>query len=574
MLKRKAKKSQKKTDLPKLSRSEILAQKRKARTERNKFLALFGICLFFSLIIGVPVSLYDLKIGLVIAVLIPALVLSYCYPRGALWCFLIYMPFSGTVTYWIGGGNALFQLSKDVLYLPGLIALARECLRRRKPILIPKKLIPTFAIILTCALLTLFLVNGTQQFFLPVCSTLTEKLMLAPDGSYLIDPNTGLVIKVPCKEGIPLLQGLIGLKVLLGYVPLIFCMHYLIEDRKKLLFLMRLLVVLAIVCCSLGLLQYWFLASGRCVGTRGAVGGDLFKSSIEAKCLVGGALLYSPEQSVIRLPGTFVSPWHWAWFLIGNSFITFTAAFNDTSRWWRTMALGAMALVFINSVICGQRIALALVPVVVLALLILTGQITNLKRFIPIGVGLALVLSLLVISKPEIVQERVDSFVGRWNSAPPQEFIVKQFQFAISQQRGILGRGLGTATNSSRAFGSTALVETFHPKVLFEIGYIGLLAFLVFVTHLSILSYQDYRSLKDKNLRNFAASFWVFVLILSYFPYWYPLDTDPVAVYYWLFAGIIFRLPHIEKQEEQKRLQEAQPGTEKNSKRKWKLANG
>jgi hypothetical protein len=512
---------------------------------------LLSSCLFLSLIIGIPVSIYDIKIGIGIAVLIPTIILSYCYPRAALWCFLIYMPFSGTVTYWIGGGNALFQLSKDVLYFPALIALIQECRRRRKPILIPKKLIPTFIIILVFSLLTLFFVNGIQQFFLPVCDTLTQPFLLAPDGSYILDPNTKLVIKVPCKDGIPFLQGIIGLKVLLGYVPLIFCMFYLIEDKSKLLFMMRLLVVLALACCGLGLIQYWFLASGRCVGTAGvgASGGDLFKTSVDAKCFVGGALLYSPDQGVIRLPGTFVSPWHWAWFLIGNSFITFTAAFNDTSRFWRTSALAAMALVFINAVICGQRIALILVPTIVLALLILTGQIANLKRFIPIGIALAFILGIVAINNPKIVQERVDSFVGRWNTAPPQEFIVNQFNFAISQQRGILGRGLGQGTNSTRSFGSVALVETFHPKLLFELGYIGLLAFLVFVTHLTMLSFKDYRSLKDKNLRSFGASFWVFILILSYFPYWYPLDTDPVAIYYWLFAGIIFRLPYLDKQE-------------------------
>jgi hypothetical protein len=550
MLKRKSKKNKHKPEEYKLSRKEILAHKRKAREARSQFLMLLSSCLFLSSIVGIPVGIYDIKIGIGIAIVLPTIILSYCYPRAALWCFLIYMPFSGTVTYWIGGGNALFQLSKDVIYFPALIALIQECRRRRKPILLPKKLIPTFTIILVISLLTLLLVNGTQQFFLPVCDTLTEPFLRASDGSYLLDPNTQLVIKVPCKDGIPFVQGIVGLKVLLGYVPLIFCMFYLIEDKGKLLFLMRLLVVLALTCCGLGLVQYVFLTSGRCLGTAGASGGDLFKTSVEAKCFVGGALLYSPEQGVIRLPGTFVSPWHWAWFLIGNSFITFTAAFNDTSRFWRTSALAAMALVFINAVICGQRIALILVPIIVLALLILTGQVANLKRFIPIGIALVFILGIVAINNPKIVQERVDSFVSRWNTAPPQQFIVNQFQFAISQQRGILGRGLGQGTNSTRSFGSVALVETFHPKLLFEIGYIGLLAYLVFVTRLTMLSFKDYRSLKDKNLRSFGASFWVFVLILSYFPYWYPLDTDPVAVYYWLFAGIIFRLPYLDKEEE------------------------
>jgi len=88
--------------------------------------------------------------------------------------------------------------------------------------------------------------------------------------------------------------------------------------------------------------------------------------------------------------------------------------------------------------------------------------------------------------------------------------------------------------------------------LLFEIGWPGLIAFMIFVSHLTILSFKSYRSVKDRALRSFGSSFWVFLLIITYFPYWYPLDTDPVAVYYWLFAGVIFKLPDIDKQEQEK----------------------
>jgi len=29
------------------------------------------------------------------------------------------------------------------------------------------------------------------------------------------------------------------------------------------------------------------------------------------------------------------------------------------------------------------------------------------------------------------------------------------------------------------------------------------------------------------------------------------LDVDPVAVYYWFFAGVLFKLPELEKQEKE-----------------------
>ena len=540
---------------PVLSIKERLLKGRKAREARQKVITLTIISLVMAIAIAVPLGfIINFKVAFIVIVLIPSLVLSYAYPRQALWFFLIYMPFSGTITYWVGGGNALFQLSKDIFYLPALIALIIDIRKQRKPIIVNKKLILTLSILVTFALLTLLLVNGSQQFILPYCDSLTENNMflLAPDGSYLLDPKTNLVIKTPCKDGIPLLQGILGLKVLLGYIPLIFVGYYLIENKKQLIFLGRLLLVLAIICCSLGLVQYAMLASGICQGTRGAMGGELFKASLQAKCFVGGSLLYSPSQGQIRLPGTFVSPWHWAWFLIANSFITFTVAFTDTSFLWRTAGLGGLALVMMNSIVSGQRLALALVPICVVISLILTGQIANLKRFIPFGIGLAIILSVVATYNPQIIQQRVDSFVARWNTAPPHEFVLEQFNFARGQQKGILGRGLGKATTSARAFGATALVETYHPKLLYEVGYPGLIAFMLFVTNLVIVTFSSYKKVKDKTINSFGSSFWVFILIISYFPYWYPLDTDPVAVYYWLFAGILLKLPVIEKQEQQK----------------------
>ncbi|NEO27531.1 MAG: hypothetical protein F6K03_11730, partial [Kamptonema sp. SIO4C4] len=268
--------------------------------------------------------------------------------------------------------------------------------------------------------------------------------------------------------------------------------------------------------------------------------------------LRSGSLAFSPSQGFQRLPGTFPSPWHWAWFLIGNSAITFTVAFCDTSWFWRFLGLIGMVLVFINAVISGQRIALALVPVIIILLLVFTGQIANLKKFVPIGIGLAVILSVVIANNPSIIQERIDSLQSRVSASPPHAFIVEQFHWAIKEQRGFLGRGLGKATNSTRVFGNTALVETFHPKLLYEMGFLGLTAFIAFTTNITIVSLKIIRSIKTKFLRDFGSSLLVFVGIISFFPYWYPLDTDPVAVYYWLFVGMIFKLPDLDKQEQEK----------------------
>jgi hypothetical protein len=497
------------------SLKEKLAQKRKAAKFRKELTNFVVFAAFFAILVGTPLAVIGgpkVAVGAVVGIL--CLAASYKYPRQALWAFLVYLPFGGTITYTIGN-SPLLQLAKDGLYLPAAFAMYQNCKRERLPIFIPKALMPSLGTLLASSLLTLLIVNGYQEIF----GKPSEK---------------------------PIAMGILGLKVLIGYMPLLVCTYYLVRNKKEFLFLMRLTLVLALICCGLGFVQYLMLLTGKCEGTRMLEGADLFKATLDARCLVGGSLLYSPQQDMIRLPGTFVAPWQWGWFLIANSFLVFPSAFNDPKPQWRIIGLIGLGTVFVLAVVSGQRIALALVPIAVIWLLIVTGQVANLKRFLPTGIGLGLLLTVAALKNPATVQERIDSFVERWNASPPYAFILEQAHWAMNGNTP-LGHGLGRATNSARALGHTELVETYYPKLLYEIGPLGTLAFIVMVSTLTYLVYKTYRSVKERNLRAYGAAIWAFTLFISYNTYYYPLDVDPVAVYYWVFAGAALKLPEIER---------------------------
>lgn len=525
---------------------ERLTQKRKAaqaRKELTNFLStVVGAGLFLGLILFL-VGGIKVAVPAVLGVIVIAL--SYKYPRQAIFAFIIYVPLGGTITYYIGNSPVL-QLAKDAFFVPALIGLWQNVKKQRLPLLIPQGLKPSLYILLGCCILTLLFVNGAQQF----------------------NPPPAIPFK-PAPKEFPIGMGILGLKVFLGYVPLISCIYYVIRDKKDFLRITRMQIVLILVCCALGLVQYLLLLVGVCEGTRNAEGGALFKASIEARCYIGGALVYSPSEGMIRLPGTFVAPWQWAWFLISSTFFTFATGFSDPSILWRGISLGSMALVFVNAVVSGQRIALALVPVCFIMCLILTGQFANLKRFIPIFGGLALILGIAIASNPTVVEERTASFVGRWEASPPYEFITQQFEEVWKNLDGPIGNGLGRATNSARAFGETKLVETYYPKVLHEVGIVGLIGFIVMVTCLTVICFRTYRSVKNRNFRSYGAAMWVFILFISYNTYYYPLDVDPVAVYYWLAAGILLKLPEIDKLEQLR--EEAEQVLSQKSKKKKKV---
>ncbi|MBF2067572.1 MAG: hypothetical protein IGS39_24610 [Calothrix sp. C42_A2020_038] len=537
--KRKPSKSKSKTDTTKqqltdstVDLKERLTQKRKAAQAKKELTSFLFAAVGAGLFLGIILFLVGgIKIAVPGVLGVIVMSLSYKYPKQALIFFIVYVPFGGTITYYLGN-SPILQLAKDAFYFPALIGLWQNLKKQRLPLLIPQGIKTPLFILLGFCILTLLVVNGSQQF----------------------NPPPSAPFK-PAPKEFPLGMGILGLKVFLGYVPLISCIYYTIRDKKDFLRLARIQILCILICCVLGIVQYMLLLVGVCEGTRNATGDALFKASIEARCYFGGALIYSPSEGMIRLPGTFVAPWQWAWFLISSTFFTFASGFSDPSILWRGISLGSLAVVFINAVISGQRIALALVPVCFILCLLLTGQLGNLKKFIPILGGLVIVLALAVISNPEVIQERTESFTSRWEASPPQEFIVNQFEEVWKNVDGPIGSGLGRATNSARAMGETKLIETYYPKVLHEVGIFGVLAWLGFVTSLTIICFQTSRKIKNRNFRSYAATMWVFILFISYNTYYYPLDVDPVAVYYWFGAGILMKLPEVDKME---RLKEEQ----------------
>ncbi len=552
-IKNKNKKKQSKEEQPKLTIKEKLAQKRKATEARQELTNLLSKSGGVGLVLGIAAFFAGgIKLAVPAMMGVIVLALSYKYPRQALLGFIFYVPFAGTVTYLLGG-NAILQLAKDGFYVPAVVALWQKCRKQNLPFIIPQDIKKPLFILLALCICTLLFINAMQQF----------------------NPPPAPLFKTLPKS-MPLGMGILGLKVFMGYIPLMTCAYYLIRNKKDFLFVSRVQVVLILVCCLLGVVQYALLVVGICPGTRGAVGVDLFKATLEARCFIGGALVYSPSQGMIRLPGTFVAPWQWAWFLISSTFFTFGTGFSDPEAKWRIVGLLSLASVFVNAVISGQRIALALVPVCLVLLLLLTGQLANLKRFVPIFGGLVLVLTIAIASNPAVVQERLDSFIDRWNASPPYEFITQQFEEVANNTKNPFGNGLGKATNSARIMGPTKLVETYYPKVMYEVGILGVLGFLGLVTALTITGFKTHRKIKNRNFRGYGAALWVFILFISYNTYYYPLDVDPVAVYYWFFAGVLFKLPEIDKlerlKEEQQHLIDVSAEASTKTKRKRKIA--
>ena len=453
----------------------------------------------------------SLKIIVLSVIWVIGAILAYRYPRQGLWALLIYLPFEGTFspTMLSGYPGPIFLLTKDLLCIPAVIAILQTYWRERQPIPVPRFLLLMLAALLVSALLTLLFVNGRQQLF--------------ANG-----------------DEHPMLMGIWGLKILIGYVPLILCGHYLIRNRQDLDFLMRLTLGLILVVCSLALIQYLLLRTGYCSVFEGK-GAQLFRASLNARCFVGGSLLYSPSQGQIRLPGTFSSPWQWSWFLISSGFLACSAAFNDSLLRWRVLGFIALIFAVATSLLTGQTLAAGGILVTFLLLTRLTRQRIGLSGVMLIGLGVVGLLGSVSVSNSRFLQHPL--LFLRFKA----EFLAHQVAWAIRSMDSWLGAGLGRGTNSARLWGEIRLIETYYVKLLYEMGPLGLLAFLALVTGLIYVTFKAWRGVRDRTLRNYGQTLWLFVLLVSCNPYYYPLDTNPVAIYYWFFAGVILALPALEQ---------------------------
>ncbi|AFZ48597.1 hypothetical protein Cyast_2654 [Cyanobacterium stanieri PCC 7202] len=452
----------------------------------------------------------------------------YRYPNTSLYLLLIYICFGGTITYLIPGTYitdgafirftpqyAILQIIIDVFYIPPLIAIVlaykkqdyQQAYQKYKPI---------FGAIIAFIFVTLI-----HFLFINI-------------------PN-----HFQAEQGNQILVGIIGLKTWLGYIPLILCGYYLSKTKKHLTTIIKLQIILIVICCVLTLFQYYALTAGLCIGSVGLPEPTFHRTSLQARCLIGGSLLYYPDWNLIRLPGTFVAPWQWGWFLISSIFFGVMGTLIPAEKYWHYLSWFAIFLLVIVSIISGQRIALLLVPLFLIILLLVTEN--NFKK---IGIKLGITILLIIIGfNLNFVQSAINNFVGRWNYSDPITFFINTFSRELNQLN-IFGNGVGVTLSAARRFGSISLIEIFPAQIIHEMGILGIITFYILATIIVIQGYKSYQKIEDKSIKKIGLCLWIFILFISYNPYYYPLVVDPVNIYYWFSFGILLRLPSMEKNQE------------------------
>jgi hypothetical protein len=443
-----------------------------------------------------------------LAILAGALIAGVDDWRRALYGLLVFLPFSGIPYILLYPNIRLALLIKDFVFvIPAYVGFvaSRQAQRWR----IPPGALPV-------VLLALFGLLVVVQVFNPAL------------------PNR--------------LVGLIGVKVWLFYIPLSLLGYHLVQTMADLGRLLAVLSLAAIVPALVGLVEAVLVYSGHpdlVYHWYGGVAESATQGFAEFDFLGGGSLR--------RIPSTFS--------FVAQYFAFAVSMIAVTYAWWRGfLARGPLApigvavwlLLIGASFLSGARAAFVFVPFLIALIMVLEA------RDLRLPIGQLVMPSALLGGTVVLLGISVSTLLSHTVQVGLEEF---QLLFIDGLRQAfattITGLGTGIDTNAARyAFDQTrqftavggTWYESWYVKTHLELGLAGLALLLAILGQLVVAGLRRHAALRDRRLRAVSAS----LLALLIWNAVYGLkgqfiDLDPTNVYFWLFVGVLAKLPQLDR---------------------------
>ncbi len=368
----------------------------------------------------------------------------------------------------------------------------------------------------------------------------------------------------------------IGIKVWLFYMPLVILGYFWLETRSELLKVLRLLVVLSWVPATLGFIEFvgchWF-------------GYKQFMTLIYGQAAVGAtqgfALFTLGNGTLFRIPSTFAFSTQYMNYLMAALALSFAFMQSEQSPRWKRFGTLTFYWILFAAYLCGSRAAFAVTPVMVVALCLLD---KNGVRDIPKVLGViflmfialklpAMILSVKVFVQnislvapvlpsptypaPGLPKETADISLPVWGRMMQSLMVhhsynVGYMSILTAFKGGVLGKGTGMNTGAARyALPDPSMMsgfENYYAKTIAELGVLGLGLVMTCFSSLLFYGFRIYREMSQPLTRQVAGAIFALLAIFTIYNFkGLMIDLDPMNIYFWLLAGVLFKLPVLDK---------------------------
>jgi hypothetical protein len=347
--------------------------------------------------------------------------------------------------------------------------------------------------------------------------------------------------------GVPnLLVALIGAKVWVAYMPLLFVGAVFIRTERQLLSILRCVVGFGWIGWLFGLTEYIGALTIGFEPTMTFLFGDYGSiASSHFTCYDYGALF-------CRIPGSFTFSSQYGLFCLFMMFPIFMLLTLDTTRSGQGFAQLSLAVAIVAGLTSGARGNFVLIPAAVMLIYFFRFR---LKGGVQVVLGLVVaggvVFNLIGIDAGEAY-----GTVGELSSSYGQDIMVGGLADGLAKG-GLIGRGTGTNTGPARyAYDNAAEslneqgygIENFMAKTLAELGVIGFVALMTLFGLLVIHLLRGQFSCTQPRLKDCAATVTALVVftVATSLKGW-ALDTEPLNFYFYLFVGFGFAIPHVDR---------------------------
>ena len=351
---------------------------------------------------------------------------------------------------------------------------------------------------------------------------------------------SALVI-VQCIPGLssPLVP-LVGTKVWLLYIPMLYLGYHLVDSRAQLARVLGVISWSGLLPLAIGIVEVILIYSDRSDLVYGWYGGAAHAVTQD---FADVGYTFGNETHVVRVPSTFSFIPQYFDFASAMVAVTFAWWRLSKSRWGPVLVAAAL----LASLTSGARAAFIMTP-------LLIGLTVVLARSYRQGGAAALLLGIgLAATAIGLLGVSIDAAVlnsAKVGFAEFEQGFVTGLPLALRLTP--LGFGTGQDTNAARYV--TALPTSFDPsfteswwvKAILELGVGGLVMLALLTGALSIRCIRAHRRMKDPGMRAVSGGLLALLLwTLLYGTKGYSIDIDPMNIYFWFFAGMLLRLPEL-----------------------------